>query len=174
MFRLGGTAASKRNSSTADTAEDEKVVETNTSKNLATLLRNTNVIVDNDSVRPEEGSVAKTDEVTLPKAEKLEPIKTEADGDNDGDVKEVKQELRITEYDMHARNPSYCGAELTVAYELISLEQHYHPSVALFAKTLLGRQFIKYDGNPLKDFTVARFLERFIYKNPKVNKVSKW
>jgi ribosome biogenesis protein MAK21 len=36
---------------------------------------------------------------------------------------------------------------------------------------LIDKKFIKYDGNPLRDFTVARFLERFIYRNPKVNKL---
>ena len=28
-------------------------------------------------------------------------------------------------------------------------------------------QYIKYDGDPLKDFTLIRFLDRFVYKNPK-------
>lgn len=28
-------------------------------------------------------------------------------------------------------------------------------------------QLIKYSGDPLKDFTLIRFLDRFVYKNPK-------
>ena len=93
---------------------------------------------------------------------------------NQSDVIEIKDEKEclITEYDPALRNPSYCGAQLTLAYELSCLSQHFHPSVALFAQTLLNQNYIKYDGNPLKDFTVGRFLERFVYRNAKAKRVS--
>ncbi|XP_006812391.1 CCAAT/enhancer-binding protein zeta-like [Saccoglossus kowalevskii] len=48
-----------------------------------------------------------------------------------------------------------------------TLAGHYHPSVSHFANTLLNDQYVRYTGNPLQDFTLIRFLDRFVYRNPK-------
>ncbi|GFS25836.1 CCAAT/enhancer-binding protein zeta-like, partial [Elysia marginata] len=74
---------------------------------------------------------------------------------------------RASSYDPYSRNPLYSRAELDCVWELQHLARHYHPSVRLYAETLLKGQSIKYDGDPLKDFTLIRFLDRFVYKNPK-------
>uniref|UniRef100_A0A8C2PCU7 CCAAT/enhancer-binding protein zeta n=1 Tax=Capra hircus TaxID=9925 RepID=A0A8C2PCU7_CAPHI len=68
------------------------------------------------------------------------------------------------------RNPLYCGAENTSLWELKKLSEHFHPSVALFAKTILQGNYIEYSGDPLQDFTLMRFLDRFVYRNPKPHK----
>ena len=65
------------------------------------------------------------------------------------------------------RNPLYCQAETTPLWELQRLSFHYHPTVALYASTLLSGKFIEFDGDPLQDYTLMRFLDRFVYKNPK-------
>ncbi|CAI5770653.1 enhancer-binding zeta [Podarcis lilfordi] len=73
-------------------------------------------------------------------------------------------------YDPLHRNPSYCGADRTSFWELKKLSEHFHPSVALFAKTILEGNYIEYTGDPLQDFTLMRFLDRFVYRNPKAPK----
>ncbi|KYO23872.1 CCAAT/enhancer-binding protein zeta isoform X2 [Alligator mississippiensis] len=73
-------------------------------------------------------------------------------------------------YDPLHRNPLYCGADRTCLWELKKLSEHFHPSVALFAKTILEGNYIQYSGDPLQDFTVMRFLDRFVYRNPKLHK----
>ncbi|KAM6279257.1 CCAAT/enhancer-binding protein zeta [Porphyrio hochstetteri] len=73
-------------------------------------------------------------------------------------------------YDPMHRSPLYCGAESTSLWELKKLSEHFHPSVALFAKTILEGNHIEYSGDPLQDFTLMRFLDRFVYRNPKVHK----
>nr|XP_020643853.1 CCAAT/enhancer-binding protein zeta isoform X2 [Pogona vitticeps] len=73
-------------------------------------------------------------------------------------------------YDPLHRNPSYCGADRTSFWELKKLSEHFHPSVALFATTILEGNYIEYSGDPLQDFTLMRFLDRFVYRNPKVPK----
>ncbi|XP_052602278.1 CCAAT/enhancer-binding protein zeta [Peromyscus californicus insignis] len=73
-------------------------------------------------------------------------------------------------YDPFSRNPLFCGAENTSLWELRKLSEHFHPSVALFAKTILEGNFIQYSGDPLQDFTLMRFLDRFVYRNPKPHK----
>ncbi|NXA51713.1 CEBPZ protein, partial [Nothocercus julius] len=73
-------------------------------------------------------------------------------------------------YDPLHRSPLYCGAESTSLWELKKLSEHFHPSVALFAKTILEGNHIQYSGDPLQDFTLMRFLDRFVYRNPKLHK----
>ncbi|NWQ87896.1 CEBPZ protein, partial [Burhinus bistriatus] len=73
-------------------------------------------------------------------------------------------------YDPMHRSPLYCGAESTSLWELKKLSEHFHPSVALFAKTILEGNHIQYSGDPLQDFTLMRFLDRFVYRNPKLHK----
>ncbi|TRY84502.1 hypothetical protein DNTS_035845 [Danionella cerebrum] len=75
-----------------------------------------------------------------------------------------------TTYDPLNRNPLYCGADHTVLWELQKLSLHFHPSVALFAKTILQGESITYTGDPLQDFTLIRFLDRFVFRNPKQSK----
>lgn len=36
-----------------------------------------------------------------------------------------------------------------------------------FAKSILKGESVTYSGNPLQDFTLIRFLDKFVYKNPK-------
>jgi ribosome biogenesis protein MAK21 len=49
-------------------------------------------------------------------------------------------------------------------WELSLIANHFHPSVAMFAGNI-GQ--ISYAGDPLKDFGLAPFLDKFAYKNPK-------
>lgn len=50
------------------------------------------------------------------------------------------------------------------AWELSLVSQHYHPSVSKFASTVGD---ISYAGDPLRDFGLAPFLDKFSYRNPK-------
>lgn len=47
------------------------------------------------------------------------------------------------------------------------LALHYYPSAQKFAEALQSGKSIVYHGNPLDDMTMIRFLDRFVYKNPK-------
>ncbi|KAM3603557.1 uncharacterized protein V6R79_024729 [Siganus canaliculatus] len=70
-------------------------------------------------------------------------------------------------YDPLHRNPLFCGADHTTLWELQRFASHFHPSVALFAQTILQGDSILYTGDPLQDFTLIRFLDRFVFRNPK-------
>lgn len=80
---------------------------------------------------------------------------------------ETRQKETDYSYKPHLRNPLYVGAEHSCAWEISQLCRHYHPSVRVFASTLVEGGFIEYNGDPLQDFTLMRFLDRFVYKNPK-------
>ncbi|XP_035672008.1 CCAAT/enhancer-binding protein zeta-like [Branchiostoma floridae] len=81
-----------------------------------------------------------------------------------------KGKTQTSQYDPQGRNPLYCGADGSCLWELCKLANHFHPSVALFAKKILDGEAIQYSGDPLQDFTLARFLDRFVFRNPKQRK----
>lgn len=70
-------------------------------------------------------------------------------------------------YDSVARNPLFVDAGKVADSELLLLSNHYHPSVAVFAKALLEGREINYGGDALNDFTLMAFLDRFAFRNPK-------
>nr|XP_023028431.1 CCAAT/enhancer-binding protein zeta [Leptinotarsa decemlineata] len=78
-----------------------------------------------------------------------------------------KEKSPTSKYNPFARNPLYGGGEFCAYTELRSLVNHFHPTVSLFAYNILNGERINYTGDPLKDFTLIRFLERFVFKNPR-------
>ena len=81
--------------------------------------------------------------------------------------KNLKNEQNSTFYDISARNPIYANAKYCINWELTLLQNHYHPSASLFANKMLEGESISYDGDPLEDFTLKRFMDRFVFRNPK-------
>jgi len=70
-------------------------------------------------------------------------------------------------YDPSKREPKYSGAENSCLWELGLFLSHYHPSVVVFARSLQNGEFIEYKGDPLLDFGLISFLDKFVYKNPR-------
>ena len=93
-----------------------------------------------------------------------------------------KKVVKKKGYDPEHRNPLYSlgvdGSKQLEAFhdssqcswELSELSYQFHPSVQLFVQHLLeenGPSPIVYGGDPLSDFTLIRFLDRFVFRNPK-------
>ncbi|CAJ1077686.1 LOW QUALITY PROTEIN: CCAAT/enhancer-binding protein zeta [Xyrichtys novacula] len=110
-----------------------------------------------DADKLEEGAVSAVKEETKPVASWVHHQNLEG-----GKTKQS--------YDPLHRNPLFCGADHATLWELHRLSQHFHPSVSLFAKTVLQGDYIQYSGDPLQDFTLIRFLDRFVFRNPKQHK----
>ncbi|KAI9137198.1 CBF/Mak21 family-domain-containing protein, partial [Paraphysoderma sedebokerense] len=73
-------------------------------------------------------------------------------------------------YDGFGRTPEYSNASKTCLWELLPLLQHFHPTIQHYARVLLSSQSIilpNGDTDPLELYTLARFLDKFVYKNPK-------
>ncbi|XP_018569257.1 CCAAT/enhancer-binding protein zeta [Anoplophora glabripennis] len=81
-------------------------------------------------------------------------------------IKKEKSRSAIT-YRPLSRNPLYGGGEFCAYTELYRLKDHFHPTVKLYATNIINGESIKYSGDPIKDFTLIRFLDRFVFKNPK-------
>ncbi|XP_050506549.1 CCAAT/enhancer-binding protein zeta [Diabrotica virgifera virgifera] len=78
-----------------------------------------------------------------------------------------KEKGAVIKYNPLSRNPLYGGGEFCAYTELYNLKNHFHPTVALFASNIINGETVAYNGDPLNDFTLIRFLERFVFKNPK-------
>jgi len=72
-------------------------------------------------------------------------------------------------YDPRKRNPLYAKADTSCAWELDQLARHYHPSVQMFTRQVLENRpgGIQYSGDPLVDFTMLAFFEKFVNKKPR-------
>ncbi|XP_031841757.1 nucleolar complex protein 1 [Nomia melanderi] len=92
-----------------------------------------------------------------------EETKPDLKVENDTKIELSKQK----DYDPFYRNPLYAGVTEGLNTELITLSKHYHPSVSLFASTIIEGKFIDYTGDPLEDLSLMRFLDRYVFKNPK-------
>lgn len=110
-------------------------------------------------------------------------------------IEEIKTEKSNT-YDPFHRVPEFAGGEFAIRTELLVLQRHYHPTVRVFAQNIIeSKPFncsvffsiftfsemfmyhlyfaiptdvpIKFYGDPLADFSLTHFLDRFAFKNPK-------
>lgn len=100
---------------------------------------------------------------TEPKAKAVKSEATSAGEDAEDNA------LPKNSYDPRKRNPLYAGAENACAWELHHLVHHYHPSVQVFARQLIENKTlgIQYAGDPLVDFTMHAFFEKFMNKKPR-------
>eukprot|EP01124_Arcella_intermedia_P019447 TRINITY_DN26761_c0_g1_i1.p1 TRINITY_DN26761_c0_g1~~TRINITY_DN26761_c0_g1_i1.p1 ORF type:complete len:880 (-),score=291.92 TRINITY_DN26761_c0_g1_i1:6-2423(-) len=73
----------------------------------------------------------------------------------------------LAKYNWWRKNPLEANAQLSCFWELSLLCQHEHPSVAKWAKVLAQNQLIHYSGDPLRDFDLMGFFDRFSFKRPK-------
>ncbi|XP_017136298.1 uncharacterized protein F23B12.7 [Drosophila miranda] len=117
------------------------------------------------TVLPEDGDLDRfgsdaEDEVKEEADEPQPEVKTEA-------VKSKVVNIDSCKYDPYHRVPAFAGAAYTLRHELLLLRQHYHPTVQVFAEQILEQKRIDYYGDPLRDFGLPHFLERFAFKNPK-------
>lgn len=75
-------------------------------------------------------------------------VKEETDNDKKArgwvykDLIKSKASKFSVSYDPLARNPAYANADKSAYFELVYLLNHFHPSVALFAKKILTCKFL--------------------------------
>ncbi|OTB03040.1 hypothetical protein M426DRAFT_322062 [Hypoxylon sp. CI-4A] len=94
------------------------------------------------------------------------PVDTAVDG---AEAKPTKVE---GVYDGRKRNPEYSNAHRSCLWELLPFLRHYHPSVDVYASSLLRGQ--KAAQKPeLANHTLIAFLDKFVYRNAKVADTSK-
>ncbi|KAH6895144.1 CBF/Mak21 family-domain-containing protein [Thelonectria olida] len=93
-----------------------------------------------------------------------EPEESVFDDDEPGSERPV--------YDGRKRNPEHSNANQSCLWEVIPLQEHYHPSVNVFASSLLVPNE-KAQKPDMDSHSLIRFLDKFVYRNPKAADASK-
>lgn len=104
------------------------------------------------------------------KKEEEDGVKKEEDGGVKKEVLEDKPHKApkiAVQYDHFFRNPAGAGAQYVELLELIRVQAQFHPTVQKFCDAIIADKRIDYYGDPLMDFSLTRFLDRFAFKNPK-------
>jgi ribosome biogenesis protein MAK21 len=98
-------------------------------------------------------------------------VTEENEDNNDTTTRGEKDISLLGSYDAMKREPEFaCWREKPpVLHELALLRHHFHPSVKAFANALLEppEHGISFEGDPIEEFSLMAFLNRFAYKNPK-------
>jgi len=80
-----------------------------------------------------------------------------------------KPQAKENEYDASKREPQFTHADTLPLYELSFFTKHYHPTIKTFAEHILlnyNKSAIDYPSDPIIDFSLVNFLDKFILKNP--------
>lgn len=99
--------------------------------------------------------------------------------DSDDEVREKKgnegggEKKQNLVYDPFKRDPKFAKAENSALFELKVLSRHPHPTISKWAQSLINSVPVEYEGDPLLDFTLINFLDRFEYRNPKKSLIDK-
>uniref|UniRef100_A0A6V7JQB2 CCAAT-binding factor domain-containing protein n=1 Tax=Bracon brevicornis TaxID=1563983 RepID=A0A6V7JQB2_9HYME len=116
---------------------------------------------DDDDIQHLENTLVLSNVITKP----LNSTSAE-EGEEKKDIAAIEVD-RNPFYDPFERNPLRSGAVKSPLAELISHYRHFHPTVTLFATKVIEGSVIEYTGDPLEDLTLIRFLDRYVFKNPK-------
>jgi ribosome biogenesis protein MAK21 len=87
------------------------------------------------------------------------------DGDgNDAQPESQQPSSNQFRYDPKKRDPDHAHAERSCLWDLLPFLQHFHPSVALFAESLLFDMSMPAKPDPTQH-TLIHFLDRFVYRS---------
>jgi len=97
-----------------------------------------------------------------------EEIFRDVEDDGPDTAENTASKVQATLYDGHKRAPEYANADNSCAWELLPFLAHFHPSVSLSADHAL--RHTKLPSKPdLTLHTLSHFLDRFVYRNPKLS-----
>ncbi|XP_037050465.1 uncharacterized protein F23B12.7-like [Bradysia coprophila] len=85
----------------------------------------------------------------------------------ENEIAEKVTQIVPSKYNPYQRTPAFAGAEFVLKTELLKLADYFHPSLKVFAKNLIDEKPISFYGDPLRDFCLTQFLDRFAFRNPK-------
>ncbi|QLQ79773.1 hypothetical protein HG537_0C04220 [Torulaspora globosa] len=92
------------------------------------------------------------------------PMDHEYQSENEQDE---ESKPKTKQYDSRKRDPRFANADQSSLWEILQFTDHYHPTVQMYALAFLENkkdQVVKPD---LGLYTLAHFLDRFVYRNAK-------
>lgn len=116
------------------------------------------------SVPESEAAIKPTAKISKPQSESSQGVANDKSEDTIAKEKDASEK---GSYDSKTRNPLYSNADQESLWEFSLLCKNFHPSVNQFVSSLLTEGDVSYDGDPFNDFTRIKFLDKFVFKNPK-------
>lgn len=94
-------------------------------------------------------------------------INTPTDFEYQSDQEETTEPKKLPVYDSRKRDPKYAHADASSLWEIVHFTQHYHPTVQTYVNAFLENDLNAVGKPDLGLFTLAHFLDRFVYRNAK-------
>lgn len=95
-------------------------------------------------------------------------INTPTDFEYQSDQEETQNDSeKPPSYDSRKRDPKYAHAETSSLWEILHFTQHFHPTVQTYVSAFLDNNLTAVGKPDLGLFTIAHFLDRFVYRNAK-------
>lgn len=90
---------------------------------------------------------------------------TPTDHEYESDNEETTEKAR--QYDSRKRDPRFANADKSSLWEIIHFANHYHPTVQMYVQAFLQNKQGEVVKPDLGLYTLAHFLDRFVYRNAK-------
>lgn len=94
-------------------------------------------------------------------------INTPTDFEYQSDQEEGGQKREPRVYDSRKRDPRFAHADTSSLWEVVNFTQHFHPTVQTYVNAFIENQQGAVAKPDLGLFTLAHFLDRFVYRNAK-------
>lgn len=112
---------------------------------------------------------------TIPQIKNLlinSPSDDKYQSDNDSEEKEYGSTTKRV-YDSRKRDPKFANADKSSLWEITHFLHHFHPTVQAYATAFVDDKGGEMGKPDLGLFTLAHFLDRFVYRNAKQKPVSR-
>ncbi|CAL9731867.1 ribosome biogenesis protein Mak21p [Monosporozyma unispora] len=100
-------------------------------------------------------------------------INSPVDDEYQSDDEESTEPKKKRVYDSRKRDPKFANADKSSLWEITHFTHHFHPTVQAYAEAFIDNRTDELSKPDLGLFTLAHFLDRFVYRNAKQKPVSR-
>lgn len=93
--------------------------------------------------------------------------------EKEGDAASTAEPKKKRVYDSRKRDPKFANADKSSLWEITHFTHHFHPTVQAYAEAFIENNTDELSKPDLGLFTLAHFLDRFVYRNAKQKAVSR-
>ncbi|CCF57022.1 hypothetical protein KAFR_0C00260 [Kazachstania africana CBS 2517] len=113
---------------------------------------------------------------TIPQIRNLlinSPVDYQYQSDSQGEEDEKKEKKIPKQYDSRKRDPKFANADQSSLWEITQFVNHFHPTVQSYADAFINNKPNEVTKPDLGLFTLAHFLDRFVYRNARQKQVTR-
>lgn len=92
---------------------------------------------------------------------------------SDDEKSDSAKDGKKAQYDGRKRDPKFAHADVSSLWEINHFKTHFHPSVQAYTEAFINANTEELGKPDLGLFTLAHFLDRFVYRNAKTKPISR-